>query len=109
MTTLQTNRRTGRPTTGTLLAAAGVTIAVAVSALFLTLTPANHTQPTAATHTHTTSPYRPTIQTPAAGTAHLVVDPRTGQAHGTVTPPTARASQPSANADISNIGHRANP
>jgi hypothetical protein len=96
MSTLQTHPRGHRPTTRTVLAAAGVTIAVAVGAVLLTLTDANHTQsPTTATHTQTTSPYLPTIQIPGAGLAHIVIDPRTGQAHGTVALPT-RGTRPSA-------------
>jgi hypothetical protein len=94
-TTLQTHPRTHRPTTRTVLAAASVIIAITVGAVLLTLTGANHTQPTTTVaHTQTTSPYLPTIHIPGAGTAHIVLDPRTGQAHGTVTPPTP-GTQPS--------------
>lgn len=87
MSTPQQNRPMHHPWLGNVLTAAGVIIAVAVSALFLTLNSANHTaRPTSTPHTQTTSPYLPTIHIPGAGVAHLVLDPETGQAHGTVTP-----------------------
>ena len=128
---MQKNRRISpRPIIGSILVAASVVFTVAVSVLFLGLHGANHTaSTTSTTHTPSVSPYLPTIQTPGAGVAHIVVDPRTGQAHGTVTPPAARASQASGpcreicatahqspdntinatpgNPDVSNVGRRA--
>jgi hypothetical protein len=86
MSTLQDNRPTRRLTAGKILIAAGVIIAIAISAAFLTLSHANHTQPSAATHTQQLSQYLPTIQYPGGGVAHIVIDPETGQAHGTVSP-----------------------
>jgi hypothetical protein len=89
MSTPQNNSLIHTPRLANVLAAAGVIIAVAVSALFLTLNGgANHTAfPTSTPHTQTmSSPYLPTIHIPGAGVAHLVADPETGQAHGTVTP-----------------------
>lgn len=83
MSTLQDNRLTRRLTAGKILIAAGVIIAIAISAAFLTLSHANHTPSSAATHTQQ---YLPTIQYPGGGVAHIVIDPETGQAHGTVSP-----------------------
>jgi hypothetical protein len=88
MSTPQNNSLIHTPRLANVLAAAGVIIAVAVSALFLTLNGANHTAlRTSAPQTQTmSSPYLPAIHIPGAGVAHLVVDPETDQAHGTVTP-----------------------
>jgi hypothetical protein len=106
MSILKRNRRIGRPTLPTIVAAAGVIIAIAIAAVALTSNRPDRTQPITTTHT-TQSPYLPAIQTPGTGQAHIVLDPRTGQAHGTVTPPTNPTTATPNNPDTSDVGHRA--